>query len=309
MKTKIFGVLLGILFIAQGVTGQTYVNHVVTGNVNIQEAWTNAAGTTGSAQIRVRLAYNIDLIGYNNIGSIQVGHPAWTSGNSWSTSNGAQLNGSPTDQYVGFKSTGTYENANYSTGKIAILEPWLVGDHLLTIGSTTQRISVWKQQYPNGKFPVPIGATVSVSLNGYFVSPGSNRTYVNGNEITPARQQSYTLSNYASSGEVNISVTTRDGFASNPTHTTDFVLDYQAPATIPVTGVTLNKSATTLTVGADETLVATVNPSNATDKSVSWSSSNTSVATVSATGTVTAIAAGSATITVKTNDGNKTAST
>ncbi|MDD4714535.1 MAG: Ig-like domain-containing protein, partial [Candidatus Absconditabacteria bacterium] len=102
-------------------------------------------------------------------------------------------------------------------------------------------------------------------------------------------------------GSATITVKTNDG---NKTASTAVTVN---TATIPVTGVTLNKSATTLTVGANETLVATVNPSNATDKSVSWSSSNTSVATVSATGTVTAIAAGSATITVKTNDGNKSA--
>ena len=63
-----------------------------------------------------------------------------------------------------------------------------------------------------------------------------------------------------------------------------------------------------MTVGDTQTLTATVTPSNATDKSVTWSSSNTSVATVSSSGVVMAKAAGSATITVTTNDGSKTAS-
>ncbi len=77
---------------------------------------------------------------------------------------------------------------------------------------------------------------------------------------------------------------------------------------VPVTGVTLNKTALTLSVGASETLTASVAPSDATDKSVTWSSSNTSVATADASGKVTAVAEGTATITVKTSDGGYTAS-
>ena len=78
------------------------------------------------------------------------------------------------------------------------------------------------------------------------------------------------------------------------------------PATVAVTGVSLSKSSMTLTEGGSETLTATVAPSNATNTAVSWSSSNTGVATVSG-GQVTAVKAGTATITVTTADGNKTA--
>ena len=77
--------------------------------------------------------------------------------------------------------------------------------------------------------------------------------------------------------------------------------------TIPVTGVSLDKNELTLTVGQTEKLTATVEPSNATNKNVSWSSSDTAVATVASDGTVTAVGAGTATITVTTEDGNKTA--
>ena len=77
-------------------------------------------------------------------------------------------------------------------------------------------------------------------------------------------------------------------------------------STVHVTGVTLNKNSTTIAVGGDETLTATVSPNNATNKNVTWSSSNTSVATVS-NGTVSGVAAGSATITVTTVDGSFTA--
>ncbi len=79
-----------------------------------------------------------------------------------------------------------------------------------------------------------------------------------------------------------------------------------APAKISVTGVSLNKTSMSLVVGKTEILTASVVPTNATDRTVTWSSSNTNVATVS-NGVVTTKAAGSATITVKTTDGNKTA--
>jgi len=70
---------------------------------------------------------------------------------------------------------------------------------------------------------------------------------------------------------------------------------------IAVTGVTLNKASTTIEVGKTETLTATVAPDDATNPAVTWSSSNTAVATVSG-GTVTAVAIGTATITVTTTD-------
>jgi uncharacterized protein YjdB len=75
---------------------------------------------------------------------------------------------------------------------------------------------------------------------------------------------------------------------------------------IPVTGVSLNKTSATILVNATETLTATVSPPNATDKAVSWTSNNPAVATV-LNGTVTARAAGTADITVSAADGSYTA--
>ncbi|MBO5634846.1 MAG: Ig-like domain-containing protein [Bacteroidales bacterium] len=80
------------------------------------------------------------------------------------------------------------------------------------------------------------------------------------------------------------------------------------PKTVAVTGVSLSKSTISLTEGETETLTATVSPDNATNKSVSWKSSATDIATVDGSGKVTAVKAGSATITVSTTDGGKTSS-
>ncbi len=78
--------------------------------------------------------------------------------------------------------------------------------------------------------------------------------------------------------------------------------------TVSITGVTLEPATLEVTVGdADVKLTATVAPENATNKTVSWSSDKTDVATVDNEGNVHAVAAGSATITVTTTDGGKTA--
>jgi len=71
-----------------------------------------------------------------------------------------------------------------------------------------------------------------------------------------------------------------------------------------VTSITLNKSSLSLEAGKSETLTATVKPDNATDKTVKWTSSSTSVATVDSNGKVTAVDKGNATITCEANDGS-----
>ena len=77
-------------------------------------------------------------------------------------------------------------------------------------------------------------------------------------------------------------------------------------AAVAVTGVTLDKETLELETGATATLTATVAPTDATTKDVTWTSSDTKVVTV-VDGKVTAVAAGEATITVTTKDGSKTA--
>ena len=70
------------------------------------------------------------------------------------------------------------------------------------------------------------------------------------------------------------------------------------------TSIVLNKTSASLKANETLTLVATVLPENATDKSVTWKSSNEAVATVDANGMVTAVAVGEATITATTADGS-----
>ena len=149
------------------------------------------------------------------------------------------------------------------------------------------------------------------------VSIGSNRSIYIGDTVTlsPTYTPSeisypgvtYTSSNtsvatVSSSGVVTgvakgtttITATTTDG--SNKTASITVTVKKA------VTGVSLNKSSTTLDENATETLTATVSPTDASVKTVTWSSSNTSVATVSSSGVVTAKSKGTCTITATSTD-------
>lgn len=72
---------------------------------------------------------------------------------------------------------------------------------------------------------------------------------------------------------------------------------------VPVTGVSLSSSAINVSIGNQSQLSATISPANATNQNLSWSSSNSSVASVDSSGLITGLAIGSATITVTTQDG------
>ena len=101
-------------------------------------------------------------------------------------------------------------------------------------------------------------------------------------------------------GKATITVTTDDG---GRTATCEVTVNAKV---YPVESVSLDRTSAELTEGDEITLTATVKPDNATNKSVSWKSSDPSVASVSE-GKVTALKPGKATITVKTDDGGRTA--
>lgn len=103
-------------------------------------------------------------------------------------------------------------------------------------------------------------------------------------------------------GTANITVTTSDGGK-----TSVCVVTVEDLPDIPVAGVTVSPASVSVYVGNSYTLAASVSPSDAENKSVSWSSSDEAVATVSARGVVKAVSAGTAEITATTNDGGKTA--
>ncbi|MDN5213132.1 Ig-like domain-containing protein [Fulvivirgaceae bacterium BMA12] len=110
----------------------------------------------------------------------------------------------------------------------------------------------------------------------------------------------------------NVTSVTGGGTRSlgNPPNTTTSdwaILVTAQTGTDPVSGVSVSPTTVSLAQGQTASLIATVAPPTAANKSVTWSSDNAAVATVSASGLVTALSQGNATITVTTVDGGFTA--
>jgi uncharacterized protein YjdB len=172
----------------------------------------------------------------------------------------------------------------------------------------------------NGGFTDTCAVTVTVPVSG--VSLEHNKIVIKGGSVTldytviPVnatnkavtwKSSNNTVATVDASGTVSakaggqatITVTTVDG---GKTDTCAFTV------AVPVSGVSLNPTTLTLVPNGTAVLNADVSPADATNKALTWSSSNNAVAAVSTSGTVTAKSGGSAVITVRTADGGKTAS-
>ena len=145
-----------------------------------------------------------------------------------------------------------------------------------------------------GSFPIDCyfdncsGNTAALSKGGYtvFTPPYAYN-------VTPAANVKAMVTNSTCGAGPNM---------LNPT-------DCACPAVnVPVTGVSVSPTTVSLINNETQQLTATITPSDASNKMVSWTSSNPSVATVSSTGLVSGVSGGSTTITATTQDGGKTAS-
>ncbi len=211
---------------------------------------------------------------------------------SWSSSNTSVATVSQNGEVSALKKgTATITVTTKDGGKTATCKI-TVEDKVYPVESVTLDKSTYKMTVGDN---VALKATVNPSnATDKTVSWSSNNisvATVSQNGVVTAKKK----------GTAKITVTTNDG-----NKTAECIITV-TDKVYPVESVTLDKSSWEMIVGEDITLVATINPSNATDKTVVWNSSNTSVATVSQNGVVTAKKEGTAKITVTTNDGNKTA--
>ena len=179
-------------------------------------------------------------------------------------------------------------NLHFLAGDLPVLDQWvlLVGFlHGSGDSSTTHEGKIYDT---NG--------TVLGSLTDYKMQAGTtrlrHRAFLDNDSNSADRQYYYGHGLY----EVN---------GLEPTISE--LLDPSSSNNVSVSGISITPSSLSLNLGSSQNLTTTVSPSNATNQNVSWSSSNTSVATVNSNGQVTGEAAGTATITVTTVDGGFTA--
>ena len=162
---------------------------------------------------------------------------------------------------------------------------------------------------PNSKVTVSASSTNSWQLKADGVAEGIGYQLKGTAEDNAATTSwEFTGDKITNDGEtkaVGVDVENYDDAAPGDyTDTITFTAKVESSA-VAVTGITLNKTETSIQVGNNETLsVTAVTPDDATDKTYTWSSDKESVATVDADGKVTAVATGTANITATANDGS-----
>ena len=212
------------------------------------------------------------------------------------------------------------------------------GQITITPGQTTQLAIGMNNSETNlsgfqFKLYLPEGLSVATNDKGKFVYTQSARIENHTITIKTLNDGGYLVVGYSmdadvitgTSGELmSISITADETASSSGTGTLSNIrvtdvsstttssasVSFAVTVNIPATGISLNNTMLSFTViGETTTLVATVTPDNATNKNVTWTSSNTAVASVSSNGVVTSVANGTATITATTADGSSKSAT
>lgn len=188
--------------------------------------------------------------------------------------------------------TGTYQvsfsNENGESEKVDV--PSFKTKPIAVTGVTLDKTTLSLEEGATGNLVATVAPSTATDKTVTFASSDAAiATVDNKGKVTAVK-----------AGNADITVTTKDG-----SKTAKCALTVTAKP-IAVTGVTIAPKTASVDVDATTKLNSTVAPSTATNKSVSYKSSDDAIATVSSNGTVTGVAEGETTITVTTQDGNKT---
>ena len=179
------------------------------------------------------------------------------------------------------------EQANYSTANVATVS------FSYTAGGSSAYIAIW------GWWGYGWSATVNAA-EGYTITKCV--FYDDQNRTATDSEAPFVVETTEEDKTPKVNGTPIEEYTSKGIKKID-VYGYENPTTVNVTGITLSQTEAAVTIGGETlTLTATVAPDDATDKTVTWTSSDPTVATV-ANGVVTAVAAGTATITATATNG------
>ncbi len=294
-------------------TNFTYIQD--TGKISITGGVTDDVTITASAKAK---SYTVSFTNMSNVSG-----PSGTQNATYGTDYEAQLTASsgyslPETVTVKRGETTLTQGTDYTyaNGKVTVKGAAITGN--ITISATGVKITTpltaveltitHTDENVSDKSVPHVGDTIRANPKaGAATATASYVWYVGGVEITDVAapdHQSYTV-RAGDVGKVIKVVATGTGDYSG---TAEASTPAVAEKTYAVTGITLNKSATSIVFGGEETLSVTFTPSNATNKNVTWSTSDAAIATVDATGKVTAKKVGVATITATTEDGSIPAS-
>ena len=232
------------------------------------------------------------------------------SGSVWATTAGFTLNGKPSNVTNGASTSGNLTGTQNETWSWAsthstkspyhgtLNNAWQIGKNgdnctalsfsTSDISGTITKIEVTCWAYGTSKVNATVGGSAFGTQNQSLSNSSATKTFSN---------------NSGASGEIIVSFTNSSRYIAIKS----IIVTY-TPSSDPisVSSVSLDPASCSLIVGETKSLTATISPSNATNKNVSWSTNNSSVATVE-NGIVTAVGEGTCKITVTTEDGSKTA--
>lgn len=273
------GSITGI--VARGMAGNSYVKNVVglSNKVTSPELFGRIAGESGEELISNAYALSTMLVGV-------AGSETTVSSSDPTLNDGADKTLAEMDQTF-------YESIEWKFGNDSI-NPWKMSGNYPRLWYEFMVRNVFLNE---SNLTIDFGTTFQLVANILPATAENKGLFWESSDNNVVKVSQEGLVTAVGRGTATIKVITDDG---------DYAATCEFTVNVPVTGVALDKTNERLNKNDILQLVATINPENANNKDVEWSSSDVAIATVSPNGEVRAIKPGAATITVRTVDGGFT---